>query len=376
MSLPPADGAGLDLSQPETNRAILNILEDFGGERLLQADTQKAILNILDDFGDEKLRLEETQRAVLNILDDSNEERSRQGTMHRALLNILEDFGGEKERLEATQRAVLNILDDFEDEKRKVEAVNAELRREVTERAAAQDALREKTEALARSNAELEQFAYVASHDLQEPLRMVSSYVQLFEKRYSRQVDEQAQKYVDYAVEGAKRMQALIGGLLEFSRVGRVEEPSGVVDMGAALDQALLNLRSAIEESHAAVTRGPLPTLTGNAGRLSQVFQNLVGNAIKFRRSGEAPAVHVSAVPHRKEWRFEVRDNGIGIDPQYLDRIFVIFQRLHTRAEYPGTGIGLSICKKVIERHGGRIWVESQPGAGSKFHFTLPRDGG
>jgi len=371
---PPADGSGLDLALPDTNRAILNILEDFAGERVWQGNTQKAILNILDDFGDEKQRLEETQRAVLNILDDSNEERSRQGAMHRALLNILEDFGGEKDRLEATQRAILNILDDFEDEKRKVEAVNAELRREVAERAAAEQALREKTDALGRSNAELEQFAYVASHDLQEPLRMVSSYVQLFEKRYAGQVDPQAKKYIDYAVEGAKRMQALIGGLLEFSRVGRVDEPFGPVDTGAALDQALLNLRSAIDESHAAVTRGPLPTVTGNSGRLAQVFQNLIGNAIKFRRPDQAPSIHVSALPRAKDWLLAVRDNGIGIDPQYVDRIFVIFQRLHTRAEYPGTGIGLSICKKVIERHGGRIWVESQPGAGTTFLFTLPRD--
>jgi len=373
--MPPSrpDAAELELSLPDTNRAILNILEDFGGERLRQDETQRAILNILDDFTDEKLRLEDTQRAILNILDDSGEERSRQGEMQRALLNILEDFGGEKERLESTQRAILNILDDFEDEKRKVEAVNADLRWEVAERGAAERALREKTDALARSNAELEQFAYVASHDLQEPLRMVSSYVQLFEKRYAGQVDAQAKKYIDYSVEGAKRMQALIGGLLEFSRVGRIDEPSGLVDMGSALDQALLNLRSAIEESHAVVTRGPLPSVTGNAGRLAQALQNLVGNAIKFRRPGEAPAIHVSAVPRRDEWLFAVKDNGIGIDPQFLDRIFVIFQRLHTRAEYPGTGIGLSVCKKVIERHGGRIWVESEPGAGATFQFTLPR---
>jgi signal transduction histidine kinase len=375
MPLPPSDGAGLDLALPDTNRAILNILEDFSAERVWQGDAQKAILNILDDFGDEKRRLEEMQRAVLNILDDSNEERSRQGTMHRALLNILDDFGAEKERLESTQRAILNILDDFEDEKRKVEAMNAELRREVAERAAAEHALRDKTDALGRSNAELEQFAYVASHDLQEPLRMVSSYVQLFEKRYAGQVDAQSQKYINYAVEGAKRMQSLIGGLLEYSRVGRVDEPFAAVDTSAALDQALQNLRSGLDETRAVVTRGPLPTVTGNAGRLAQVFQNLVGNAIKFRRSGVAPAVHVSATPHRKEWLFAIRDNGIGIDPQYVDRIFVIFQRLHTRAEYPGTGIGLSICKKVVERHGGRIWVESQPGAGATFQFTLPRDG-
>ena len=357
MPLPPPDGAGLDLALPDTNRAILNILEDFTAERVRQGDMQKAILNILDDFGDEKRRLEATQRAVLNILEDSGEERARQGTMHSALLNILEDFGGEKERLEATQRAILNILDDFEDEKRKVETVNVELRREVAERATAEQALREKTDALGRSNAELEQFAYVASHDLQEPLRMVSSYMQLFEKRFAGQVDPQAQKYINYAVEGAKRMQALIGGI------------------SSALVLALLSVLSALEESHAVIRRGPLPTVTGNAGRLAQVFQNLVGNAIKFRRPDGAPSIHVAAVPGRTEWLFAVKDDGIGIEPQYVERIFVIFQRLHTRAEYPGTGIGLSVCKKVIERHGGRIWVESQPGAGATFHFTLPRDG-
>jgi light-regulated signal transduction histidine kinase (bacteriophytochrome) len=252
--------------------------------------------------------------------------------------------------------------------------VNEELRREVSERSAAESALRERTDALGRSNAELEQFAYVASHDLQEPLRMVSSYVQLFERRYAGQVDPQAKKYIDYAVEGAKRMQALIAGLLEFSRVGRIDEPFGPVDTSAALDQALVNLRSAIEESRAVVTRGPLPTLTGSAGRLTQVFQNLVGNAVKFHRRDEAPSIHVSATPRPGDWLFDVKDNGIGIDPQYLDRIFVIFQRLHTRAEYPGTGIGLSICKKVIEHHGGRIWVDSRLGEGATFHFTLPRE--
>jgi signal transduction histidine kinase len=374
MSPRGGQGAG-PVSPPGTDRAALDVLEGFGAERDRQEETQKAILNILDDFSDEKRRLEETQRAVLNILDDGSEERARQGNLHRALLNILDDFGGEKVRLEFTQRAMLNILDDFEDEKKKVEAANAELRREVAERAAAETALRDKTDALGRSNAELEQFAYVASHDLQEPLRMVSSYVQLFERRYAAQVDEQAKKYIDYAVEGAKRMQALIGGLLEFSRVGRIDEPFGPVDTGAALDQALLNLRSAVEESHAVVTRGALPTVTGHAGRLAQVFQNLIANAVKFRRPDQPPSIHVAAVPRRDDWLFSVKDNGIGIEPQYLERIFVIFQRLHTRAEYPGTGIGLSICKKVIEHHGGRIWVESELGAGATFHFTLRRDG-
>ncbi len=362
----------VDLSLPDTNRAILNILDDFGGERDRQAETLRAILNILDDFGGEKARLEETQRAVLNILDDSNAERSGQGDLHRALLNILEDFGGEKERLEATQRAILNILDDFEGEKHKVEEVNRELRREVAERDAAERALREKTEALGRSNAELEQFAYVASHDLQEPLRMVSSYVQLFEKRYGGHVDAQAEKYIRYAVDGAQRMQALIGGLLEYSRVGRHEDEAKPIQADVALDQALANLRPAIEESHAEIAREPLPSVVAHPTQLAQVFQNLVGNAIKFRKTGTPPRVHISSRREGVEHVFAVRDEGIGIDPQYTSRIFVIFQRLHTRAEYPGTGIGLSICKKVVQRHGGRIWVQSEPGAGATFYFTLP----
>jgi signal transduction histidine kinase len=355
-------------------RAILNILEDFGAEKDHFGATQKAILNILDDFGLEKSRLEGTQKAFLNILDDFGMEKSRLESTQKAMLNILDDVGDEKTRLEGTQKAMLNLLEDFDAEKSKVEAANAELRREIDERLEAERELREKTDALARSNADLEQFAYVASHDLQEPLRMVSSYVQLFEKRFAGQVDEQADKYIRYAVEGAKRMQSLIAGLLEYSRVGRLDEPFGTVDTNAALDQALSNLRSAIEESHACITRGPLPTITGNSGRIAQVFQNLIGNALKFRHPTQPAAVHVSATPQQAEWLFSVEDNGIGIDSQYLERIFVIFQRLHTRAEYPGTGIGLSICKKVVERHGGRIWVESRVGEGSKFHFTFPRD--
>jgi light-regulated signal transduction histidine kinase (bacteriophytochrome) len=332
----------------------------------------KAIFNILDDFGEEKDRQAETQKAILNILDDFGEEKDHQLDTQKAVLNILDDFGEEKTRLEATQKAMLNLLDDFDAEKTKVETANGGLRREIADRLQAERELVEKTTALARSNAELEQFAYVASHDLQEPLRMVSSYVQLFEKRYHGQVDEQADKYIRYAVEGAKRMQALIGGLLEYSRVGRQEEPTSNVDTEAALAHALSNLRSALEESRAEVTQDALPAVLGNGAQIAQVFQNLVSNAVKFRRAECVPRVHVSAERQDGTWRFGVRDNGIGIDPQYTERIFVIFQRLHTRAEYPGTGIGLSICKKVIERHGGRIWVDSKPGEGTTFFFTLP----
>jgi light-regulated signal transduction histidine kinase (bacteriophytochrome) len=315
------------------------------------ADYVKAILNILEDFSAEKERLADTQKAVLNIL---------------------EDFSAEKTRLEATQKAILNILEDFDAEKNKVESANVELRREVAERRQAELALMQKTIELGRSNAELEQFAYVASHDLQEPLRMVSSYVQLFEKRYRGQVDEQADKYIHYAVEGARRMQLLIGGLLEYSRMGRQDVEPTEVSAEIPLEQALSNLRSAIEEASAEINHDPMPMVIAEPAQLSQVFQNLIGNAIKFRRRDVPPKIHVTVDTDVSPYVFSVRDNGIGIAPEYAERVFVIFQRLHTRAEYPGTGIGLSICKKVVERHGGRIWIESTLGEGATFHFTLP----
>ncbi|MFH0878074.1 MAG: ATP-binding protein [Lentisphaerota bacterium] len=224
---------------------------------------------------------------------------------------------------------------------------------------------------LARSNADLEQFAYVASHDLQEPLRMVSSYTQLLAQRYEGQLDDKAKKYIDYAVDGAVRMQRLINDLLIFSRVVTRGKPPAPTDANSVLGETIRNLRAAIEERQAIVTHDELPTVNVDASQLLQVFQNLIDNAITFCGM-DAPRVHVSAQDAGKEWIFSVRDNGIGIDPQYKDSIFIIFRRLHTRQEYPGTGIGLAVCKKVVERHGGRIWFES-PGKGTTFFFTVPK---
>jgi len=246
--------------------------------------------------------------------------------------------------------------------------------RDITRQKETQEALAGKQQELERSNHDLEQFAYAASHDLQEPLRAVSGYCQLLARRYSGKLEPQAEQYVAEAVNGARRMQLLIEGLLAYSRIGRQGNPLVPTDARAAFDQSLVNLRTIIEESGATITHDPLPTVLADPMQLMLLFQNLIGNALKYR-GNHPPEVHVSAQEDENECLFAVRDNGIGIDPKYKDRIFLIFQRLHTRDEYPGTGIGLAICKRIVERHGGRIWVESRPGQGSTFYFTLARNG-
>ncbi|HJT90143.1 MAG TPA: PAS domain S-box protein, partial [Bryobacteraceae bacterium] len=242
--------------------------------------------------------------------------------------------------------------------------------RDITARKRAEQALEEKARDLARSNADLEQFAYVASHDLQEPLRMVANFTQLLAERYRTQLGAEGAEFVAYAVDGATRMQTLIQDLLMYSRVGTRGKSFEPTDCNEILGQAVANLQVAIRETGALVSHSELPVIRADASQFLQLLQNLIGNAIKFR--GEStPQVHVSAGRQGVFWQFSVRDNGIGIDPRFADRIFVIFQRLHSRGEYPGTGIGLALCKKIVERHGGRIWVESEPGKGSTFNFTL-----
>jgi PAS domain S-box-containing protein len=250
--------------------------------------------------------------------------------------------------------------------------------RDITERKLAQEVFARQAQELARSNAELEQFAYIASHDLQEPLRMITSYLQLLERRYNGKLDADADEFISYAVDGANRLQRLISDLLAYSRVNTRGKPFEMVDCVAVMQHVLLNLKVAIEESGATVTHDALPQVMGDSRQLVQLFQNLIGNALKFH-ADRPPQVHIGVQEQEDHshdgvacWVFSVQDNGIGIEPRYFDRIFLIFQRLHNREEYPGTGIGLAICKKIVERHGGQIWVESELGKGSTFRFTIP----
>jgi len=248
---------------------------------------------------------------------------------------------------------------------------NALLEHELGERRRAEEQLAQQAKELARSNAELEQFAYVASHDLQEPLRLIASYTHLLEKGYKGKLDAEADEFIGYTLESTRRMQRLIKDLLAYSRVSMHGKAFDKTDLNEALKQALFNLHIAIEENQALITQDDLPVLNADALQMAQLFQNLIGNAVKFHGQ-EPPSIHISANQSDAVWTIGVRDNGIGIDPRYYERIFVLFQRLHDRSEYSGTGIGLAICKRIVERHQGKIWVDSEPGKGATFYFTLP----
>jgi signal transduction histidine kinase len=306
----------------------------------------------------------------------------RQGEMGQ-LAQAFDDMAGSLEQREAARRqaveelrqVLLGLETKVEERTAELKQVNTYLIREMAERQKAEEQRASHARELDRSNTELEQFAYVASHDLQEPLRIITSYVQLLERRYQGKLDAEADKFIERAVAGAARMNRLINDLLLYSRLGTRGKPFEPTDCEAACRQALDNLKAAVAETGAVVTYNHLPTVMADGGQLTQLFQNLIGNAVKFHRE-EAPGVHIAADQQGNGWVFTVRDNGIGIEAAYLDRIFGVFQRLHTRTEYPGTGIGLAICKKIVERHGGRIWVESIPGEGSTFYFTIPDPGG
>ncbi|MEW5767309.1 MAG: PAS domain S-box protein [bacterium] len=339
-----------------------------------------------DLFRSRRLELEEICKDGSTIWVETTMTFLRdQDTQPVGILGVTRDITTRK-RAEEELRNYRDQLEELvENRTAELTKTNEQLQREITERQQTAVKLEQTVAELARSNVELEQFAYVASHDLQEPLRMVASYVQLLSDRYQGRLDANADEFIGYTVDGANRMKVLLDDLLAYSRVGTRDMSLEPADCSAVLEDALANLQVAIKESEAIITHDPLPTIMTDASQLVQLFQNLISNAIKFRGQ-EPPRIHISVksmAEYQKRkaaskseikegWVFSVRDNGIGIEPEYAERIFQIFQRLHTRAEYSGTGVGLAICKKIVERHGGRIWVESEPGKGSTFYFTMP----
>src|SRR6266849_3920252 len=422
----------------EAQRAVLNILDDFLNEKAHLQGTQRAVLNILEDFDLERIKVEVVNQQLEKQIEERKEAekalREAEERFRTLANNIsqlawiadekgyifwynqrwfdytgttLEEMAGwgwqKVHHPDHVQQVVTKISKCFQSGEVwedtfplrgrdgnyrwflslavPIRDLDGKILRwfgtntDITERKKFEEHLVKTVGELKRSNDELQQFAYVASHDLQEPLRMVASYTQLLAKRYKGRLDADADEFIAYAVDGSNRMQGLIRDLLAYCRVGTTGKELHETSSEAALEQALLNLQGAIQESSGVVTHDPLPTVIADGAQLVQLFQNVVGNAIKYR-SAELPRVHVSAKKNGgQEWIFSMRDNGLGIDPKYFEKIFVMFQRLHGREEFSGTGIGLTVCKKIAERHGGRMWVESAPGKGSTFYLALPERG-
>ncbi len=375
---------------------MLSIAEEITARKEREAfrDRQMAILEATSDFIGFALPdgtpqyLNKAGRRMLGLEPDTDVTEMKSSEMHpewvnrllveRAFPAAIQDgiWTGEAAFLhrDGHEIPVSMVLLAHESADGQVEYFST-ISRDITDRKRAEEELSRQAQELARSNADLEQFAYLASHDLQEPLRMVASYLQLLQKRYEGKLDADADEFIHYAVDGATRMSKLIHGLLEYSRVCTRDKPFEATDCDEVYDGAVSNLKTAMEESRADVTHDPLPTIVADPVQLVSLFQNLIANGIKFRGK-DRPKLHVSAHEDGGVWKFSVRDNGIGIKREYAKRIFVIFQRLHGREEYPGTGVGLAICKKIVERHGGKIWMESKPGEGSIFYFTLPSQNG
>ena len=328
-------------------------------------DHAKAILNILEDFSEEKARLEQTQRAVLNILEDSSGEKERLETTQRAVLNILEDSSGEKERLETTQRAMLNLLEDFDVERSKTESANRELRASLESLSLAKEA----TEAAYH---ELEAFSYSVSHDLRAPLRTVSGFSQLLVEDYADRLDEEGKDSLTRIVAAAEKMGWLIDDLLNLSRLSRAAMARERVDLTVIARRIADRLRASSPDRQADFVLADGLVAFGDERLLTVVIENLLGNAWKFTEKREKAVIEFGVEQRGDEKVFFIEDNGSGFDMTYVDKLFKPFQRLHQPEEFPGTGIGLATVKRIIDRHGGRVWIEGEIDKGTTVYFTLP----
>lgn len=352
-------------------KAFLNILSDFDEDRLLLRNAQRAALNILEDVAANENWLHSSHRAVLNLLEDSEFDKHRLGATQRALLNVLDDTELEKSRLHATQRALLNILEDVDTERQEraraeavVRLLNAELEQRVASR----------TSELVSTNQELETFAYSVSHDLRTPLRAIDGFSKKLAERYSGQLDSEGQRLISVVRDGARKMAQLINDILAFSRIGRVDLNTRIVSMEQLVQDVLRELEPIIGQRDVQFSIGTLPPGKGDTVMLRRVWMNLLENAVKYTSTRDRAIIRVGSECKHGETIYFVSDNGVGFDMQYLDKLFGVFQRLHGPDEFSGTGIGLAIIKRIITRHGGRVWAEGIPDEGATFRFAL-RDG-
>ena len=348
----------------ETQRATLNILEDFGAEGSKTEEIQRAVFNMLEDFSREKSRLEETQRATLNLLEDFGAEGSKTEEIQRAVFNILQDFSEEKGRLQETQRATLNLLEDFDAERSKAEAVSGQLLESV-------ELLRVAKEAAEASNRELETFSYSVSHDLRAPLRHILGFSNILSQEFGSMLPPEAQHHVRRIQQGTQRMGQLVDDLLSLARLGRQGLHLGTTSLKRLVEETIAESLPDISGRQVEWKIDDLPSAECDASLMRQVFQNLLSNALKFTRSRARAVIEVGQKSQDGAPVVLVRDNGVGFNMKYSDKLFGVFQRLHRAEEFEGTGVGLAIVQRIIQKHGGRIWAEAELDKGATFYFTL-----
>jgi signal transduction histidine kinase len=344
------------------------LLKEHERRSSISVDMQRATLNILEDFDSEKKRLQQVQSATLNLLDDFDAEKKRLVDVQRATLNILEDFNSEKISSEQSQRALLNILEDFDVEKEKAAEANRELETVNQE-------LERRSEELEASNKELEAFSYSVSHDLRAPLRHIDGFSRILMEEYGAHLDAKAQRLVDHIRDGARQMGCLVDDLLNLSRLGRRELVMQVTGLDALVRESLAELQSGLGNRQVEFRVAPLPFVSCDAGLLRQVFANLLSNAVKYSRPREYAVIEVGQTERDGHRVIFVRDNGVGFNMKYANKLFGVFQRLHRQEDFEGTGVGLATVQRIVQKHGGRVWAESQLDKGATFYFTLGEKG-